>query len=188
MTLPLPFTADEAQKAWDEWTFNCGPGALCAVLGKTPEEIRPHLCEFERKRYTNPSLMASILKGLGVEFERVYQCLGARKAVDPVYPDFGLVRVQWGGPWTKEGVPVRVRYRHTHWIAISKVEEPEGGAPDGLALPWSEVFDVNAVGFGGWLPAYEWEKLLVPWLLKEVEPKASGEWWPTHCWGLERPS
>jgi len=32
----------------------------------------------------------------------------------------------------------------------------------------------------------EWETFLVPWLLKEVAPKASGGWWPTHCWQISR--
>ncbi len=64
------FTRDEAQAAGEAWGFNCGPGALCAVLGKTPNELRPHLREFERKRYTNPSLMAAILHDLHVPFRR----------------------------------------------------------------------------------------------------------------------
>ena len=32
----MRFGLEEAQAASDEWGFNCGPGALCAVLGKTP--------------------------------------------------------------------------------------------------------------------------------------------------------
>lgn len=51
---PLRFGVDEAQAASDEWGFNCGPAALCAVLGLTPAELRPHLGDFERKRYTKP--------------------------------------------------------------------------------------------------------------------------------------
>lgn len=173
----VKFTIEEAQAAGDAWRFNCGPAALCAILGKKPEEIRPHLLDFEAKGYTNPSLMACILHDLGVDFRRVYE--GVHPPNIARYPDFGLVRVQWGGPWTKDGVPMRARYRHTHWIATRRIGEE---SPDGQGR---EVFDVNAMSIGGWLPWIEWESQLVPWLLKQVEPKGNGDWWPTHCWEIE---
>ena len=161
-----PFTEQEAYRAAERFGFNCGPAALCAVTGLRPEEAIDRLHGFERKRYTNPSMMQRALRDLGIGFERVYQCLGLSKAREPKYPEFGLVRVQWGGPWTEPGVPVRARYSHTHWIACDR----------------GEVFDVNAISWGGWIARWEWEQRLVPWLLEQVEPKASGEWWPTHCW------
>jgi hypothetical protein len=109
------FDIDDAQAAVDEWGFNCGPGALCAVLNKTPSELRPHLGDFEQKGYTNPSLMASILRNLNVRFTRHFEC---RDDASPdnakdfdFYPRFGLIRIQWAGPWTKGGgtVPQRLR-------------------------------------------------------------------------------
>lgn len=183
------FTVDDAQKASDEWGFNCGPGALCAVLGMTPDEIRPHLGDFESKRYTNPTLMASILRNLGVRFYRYYEARsnftpdvpdnsGRCWGTNPIYPTFGLVRVQWGGPWTKPDVPVQVRYRHTHWIAVRKVDTDDETR--------REAFDVNAICEGGWLPWSEWADQLVPWLLKQAEPKGDGRWWMTHGWEIVR--
>jgi hypothetical protein len=118
-------TLESVMAAADAWNFNCGPGALCAVLGKTPEEIRPHLLDFERKGYTNPTLMADILRGLGVSFRRVYECQHKVDGREPVYPSFGLVRLLSSGQ-------------------------------------------------------------VVPWLLRECEPKADGTWWPTHCWEVSR--
>jgi hypothetical protein len=170
------FSVDDAAHAWQEWQFNCGPAALCAITNKTPAEIRQHLGDFESKGYTNPMLMASILNGLGIPFERVFQCTGPTRVPwsDQNLPEFGLMRVQWGGPWTNEGVPMRARYRHTHWVAIDRAHP-------------TRVFDVNAVCVGGWIPWSEWVTQLVPWLLKEVAPKANGEWWPTHCWQVPRP-
>lgn len=173
------FTLDDAQAAADAWGFNCGPGALCAVLGMTPDEIRPHLLDFEGKGYTNPTLMANILRGLNIPFRRKYEC-----AVGPVdnrplpgdWPRFGLVRVQWGGPWTAPGVPMRARYRHTHWIAV-RMDGDSGRR---------EAFDINALCVGGWLPFYEWANELVPWLIRECVPKGNGEWWPTHCWEINQ--
>ena len=67
-------------------------------------------------------------------------------------------------------MPPRVAYRHTHWIAASA-----GVDPDGLA-----IFDINTISVGGWMASVEWEEQFLPWLLKQVEPKASGDWWPTH--------
>ena len=159
---PFPATLDEAQAAADAWGFNCGPASICAVTGKTPAEIRPCLGDFERKRYTNPTLMWDILRGLGVCWH---------KRADRTWPEFGLVRVQWAGPWTRPGVPIRARYRHTHWVASH--------FPD-FRDTAHMVFDVNAICVGGWLPFREWADDLVPWLLKQCEPKASGEWWATH--------
>ena len=87
----------------------------------------------------------------------------------------GLVRVQWGGPWTKPGVPMRVRYRHTHWIAVRE---------DGNI---QSVFDINSMGFGdgdpGWCSADGWASNIAPYILNGCEPKADGSWWPTH--GIE---
>ena len=76
------------------------------------------------------------------------------------------MRIQWGGPWTKPRVPMRVRYRQTHWVALRNNNE--------------EVFDVNATCSGGWIKTEEWEWKLVPWLIKEAVPKGDGTWWPTH--------
>jgi hypothetical protein len=129
----------------------------------TPDEIRPHLLEFETKRYTNPRLMFAILRGLGVQW---------RAHKDPLWPEFGLVRVQWAGPWTRLGVPIRARYRHTHWIA-SCIRHGRAGSHG--------VFDVNCVNSGGWVHFADWAVVVVPHLLKCCEPRASGHWWLTHC-------
>lgn len=170
-TEPCPFDVEEAQMAATAWDFNCGPGALCALLGLKPEAIRPHLLDFEKKGYTNPKLMKDILNGMGVEWSEVFKYDGARAELsgDVVYPTRGLVRVQWGGPWTAPGRPVRARYRHTHWVAVRQGERVR------------EVFDINAT-CEGWISWLEWSLQLVPWLLKVCEPRADGTWWPTHCW------
>ena len=164
---PIRFTVKDAQAAGDAWRFNCGPGALCALLDMTPAEIRPKLLDFESKGYTNPRLMRAILDNMKLRY---------RWEVVPVtYPpqsrwiDNSLIRVQWAGPWTEPAVPMVARQRHTHWIACRHVG-------NGTA----EVFDVNATCCGGWMPLVEWELMLVPWLLRECEPKADGRWWQTH--------
>lgn len=98
--------------------------------------------------------------------------------VGPVYPEFGLVRIQWDGPWCKPGVPIGARYRKTHWIAC-RIRDDDGET--------QEFFDINAMNAtGGWLHWYAWTHDLVPWILGQCVPKANGRWWPTHCWEIDR--
>lgn len=169
MAHAVRFTIDDADHAAHAWRFNCGPSALCAVLDLTPDEIRPHLLDFEMKGYTNPTLMFAILRGLGVQYRLTYR--GDLPQVGPL-PSFGLVRVQWGGPWTRPGVPMVARYRQTHWVGCRR---------DACDDRLRHIFDINAMRVGGWLPFAEWSTQLVPCLIKECCPKGDGTWWPTHA-------
>jgi len=161
--IPPRFTVAEADSAYEEWGCNCGPTAIAAIMGLTLDELRPHLGDFERKRYTNPTLMWEILDRLGADWRRVNPPAGL--------PTYGLARVQWEGPWTKPDVPMRARYRHTHWIGAAwSVGRNEFG-----------VFDVNAMANGtGWCDASDWAHIIVPWILNECVPKADGRWHLTH--------
>lgn len=162
------FTADDAQRAYDAWGSNCGPGALAAIAGLTLEEVRPHLQGFDAKRYTNPTMMFGALDSIGRPWSKV--------ATPITWPCWGLVRVQWHGPWMRPGVPMRARYRHTHWVGACS-------SPGTIA-----VFDINAIGNGsGWCSLKDWGEILVPWLLKECVPRADGDWTLTHAIEVERP-
>lgn len=171
---PVRFTIEDAQKASDEWQFNCGPGALCAILGLTPDELRPNLGEFEAKGYTNPTLMKETLGRCGAKWHQTYR--GDSPHLMQEFAKNGLIRIQWGGPWTKVGVPMRVRYRKTHWVGCRFVE----GSKNVF-----QIFDVNAMCVGGWLSFGEWSERLVPWLLKKCVPKHDGTWWATHTLEVE---
>jgi len=163
--VPIRLTADAAALAGEQWCFNCGPAALCAVFGLTPEEVRPYLGNFEKKGYTNPTLMLGALLSLGARWD----LLPDRGGIGPDWPSWGLVRVQWGGPWTKPGVPIAARYRQTHWVASCRTADSHG------------IFDVNALSNGtGWVSLENWKTVLVPWILKELVPRADGTWWLTH--------
>jgi len=166
------FSEADVDKHAEEYRFNCGPSAICAALNLTPDELRPNLCDFEKKGYTNPTMMNNILTGLKAKWKLVYRGDGAK--VMPFTDAMKLIRVQWAGPWTEPGAHHMARYRHTHWIAMQS----------------NEIFDVNAVGAGnydGWLPHHVWATKLVPWLIKNCEPKtANGNWWPTHVIEVER--
>lgn len=162
------FDLNDAQRAAEAWNFNCGPGALCAVLGMTPDEIRPHLLDFESKGYTNPTLMFDILHGLSVPFKSIWRA--DEPSAHMRWPNFGLVRIQWAGSWMRPGVPMKARYRQTHWIAVRG-----GGIHD------RQAFDINAMCAGGWIEWDKWAARLAPWLIRECVKGGNGDWWPTHC-------
>lgn len=165
---PLRVTYDDGEQAFNAWGANCGPAAICAVTGMTLNELRPHLGDFEQKHYTNPMLMFETLKRLGVRFEVTIRADAPGEAMG--WPAFGLCRIQWGGPWTKPGVPMRARYRRAHWIAACCARDSVG------------VFDVNALNSGGWISFEDWKRVILPAIL-EMHPRADGTWWVTH--GIE---
>lgn len=154
---PLRFTVEDAQRAADDWNMNCGPGALCAVSGLTPDELRPHLGDFERKGYMNAPMVMAALRSLRLPF----------RVLPEGWPKLGLVRIQFEGPWLNPGVPFGARCWHTHWVAVSS----EGGIPQ-------RIFDVNGT-CSGWLPYDEWAYELIPWLIRDKK-RATGGWHPTH--------
>lgn len=153
------FTAADADRAHDDWGCNCGPSALAAICGLTLDAARPLMGDFEAKHYTNPTLMmASLDRVPGITWRRVKDL-----------PDWGLVRVQWEGPWTQPGVPMRARYRHTHWIGTCASARGRG------------AFDVNAMSNGsGWCSWEHWQQILAPLIIRECVPRASGAWHFTH--------
>lgn len=163
---PVAFTQADADAAWDSWGCNCGPGAVAGVLGLTLDQVRPHLGDFETKRYTAPTLMWAILRSLRVRFS-----LMQRKD----WPRYGLARIQWEGPWTRPGVPMAARYRHTHWVG--SCWHPGRG---------QGVFDINCMNNGsGWAALADWEGVIVPALTAEIR-RADGKWHITHAVPIER--
>lgn len=165
----LRFTAQDQHAAWEAWGCNCGPGALAAVVGMTLDELRPHLGDFEEKRYTDVVMMLGILDSIRVEHH----------AISPVMmPRYGLARIQWEGPWTEPDQPAEARLRHSHWVGVQSTLEHKG-LPSGF-----RIFDINAMQVGGWLHYTMWSKRLVPWILEECEPEANGRWHITNAFDI----
>jgi len=173
------FTLEDAHRAYDEWRANCGPGAIAGVLGLTLDQVRPHLRDFERKRYMNPTMMFNALRSLGVRWIPVkVSAADQEHNVATTWPRCGLVRIQWCGQWTEPGVPRRARYRATHWI----------GAAQDVPGPYGvSIFDINCMNVGGWVTLADWAEHLVPWLLKESVPKANGKWHQADVLELDIP-
>lgn len=160
---PLRFTAEDAERAYEAWGCNCGPSAIAAICGLTLDEVRPHLKGFDQKHYTNPTMMFDALKSIGIHHTRLRE---------RAWPNYGLARVQWEGPWTAPGANPKWAYRQTHWVGAWFA-----GGCHGLG-----VWDVNALGNGtGWCAVDEWIGTIVPHLLKECVPRASGGWHITHA-------
>lgn len=173
---PVRFTTEDAQRAYDEWDANCGPGAIAGIMGMTLDELRPHLGDFEKKGYTNPTLMREILRNIKAPVSAILTtCKEEQELRTNPWPYYGLARVQWEGPWTAPGVPMRVRYRHTHWVGTS-LQDGE-----------RRIFDINCMCVGGWVSLSEWTDSVVPWLLRQCEPKANGLWHLTHAVEIKRP-
>ena len=148
----LAFSDTDAHLAYQAWGCNCGPAALAACLGLTPEDVRPHFAGF--RGFVSPT-----------EMRRAVESAGYRVVPTDRTPAHGLCRVQWGGPWLLPGVPVRARYRYTHWIATKT-----------LGATW--VYDINA---GSWIASREWERRIVPMLTREIK-RADGSYSLVERW------
>lgn len=156
------FTQAEADEAFRAWGCNCGPSALAFALRVKPDDVRCLIPDFDRKRYTSPSMMAAALNASGIGWNRAKSGRELTLQADRIT----LVRVQWTGPWTAPGANPRWAYRQTHWVC--------GWIDGGERM----IFDVN----GGIRTLCSWEREVVPPLLEACVPRADGAWFPTHCW------
>lgn len=166
---------EEVQQAASEWGYNCGPGALCGLLGLKPSQVRPHLGDFEAKGFLNPTMMRDVLDSLGycynwkrIIYRDVHTGKKTLRGNTSIvrWPDRGLVRVQWDGPWCDPDAYVAAPYSRTHWVAC----RGQNGHPH-------QIFDVNP---HTWTSYAEWVEVVVPLMLDEVKG-STGAWWPTHC-------
>lgn len=169
----LRFDVDAAEAAYDAWKFSCGPAAICGLLSMTPAELRPHVGDFPQKGYTSPTMMYEMLRSLGARFAIRQGTTDGKH--QPPWPSFGLARIQFGGPWCKPGVPMRVRYNYTHWVASWRASHDADR---------HFVYDINTT-CAGWLGFFEWSHKVMPWLLEDVR-RADRTWWVTHALEVSR--
>jgi hypothetical protein len=177
MNITTRFTLDDLERANAAWKCNCGPGALAAILGMTLDEVRPHMVGFEEKGYMNPTMMFAALRSAIGDVGERWRVLPGSRSLDGVssWPGYGLARVQWEGDWTRPGVPMRARYRYTHWIGAATGGDGARG-----------VFDINALANGsGWCAIKDWTEHVVP-VLVELYKGATGGWHITHAIEVER--
>lgn len=135
------------------------------MLGKTLEEVRPHIPLFGQRRYTNPSMLFEALRCLGARWEMCW---------DKNWPVFGLARIQWEGPWMEPGAPVVSRSRWSHWVGACARDRRNIG-----------IFDINAIDIGGWMSLDDWKADIVPEIIKRHVPRGNGGWHLTHSLNLQ---
>ena len=156
--MDYPFSEAELKAAARDWGCNCGPSALAFAIQRPLEVARHAIPDFDRKRYTSPSMMLAALQSLGIKHHAHPTTLKVEASMFDDRP--ALVRVQWTGPWTGKWA-----YWYTHWVCCWK----EWGV--------DAVFDCN----GGVLHFREWRDEIVPLLLPK---RGDGKWHPTHIWRL----
>jgi hypothetical protein len=165
LTAPtLPFSEEAFDAANAEWGCNCGPGALAVMLNLSLDDVRTAMFpNFERLRYTSPTMMKDALVNLGVSWRDreppFDKCTMTR---------YGLCRIQWEGPWSGHGANPKWAYRYTHWIGAA--DFPNAGY---------QIFDVN----GGWRSPPYWTSQIAP-AIAQLYPRATGGWYVTHRWEL----
>jgi hypothetical protein len=165
----LAFGESDVAKHWEAWGFNCGPAALCAILGLHPAEVRGKIPSFEQRQYTNPTMMVKALKALAVGFEWTRD-----NGREVKWPRFGVARIQWDGPWIGPGVPMQARYRHSHWVATMESFDDRS-----VRVPGRGIYDINCPSH--FCAFDDWKTTLVPYILRQYEPKANGGWWVTDA-------
>jgi hypothetical protein len=168
--VPL-FTELDADAAHEEWGCNCGPTALAAIMRMTLDDVRPHLGDFEKRRYLNPTMMQQALVRIGARF-RVVELPPRDRGL--AFPAYGLARIQFDGPWMSKGANPKWRYMHTHWVGAERSSASV------------HIFDVNALENGtGWTSLYDWSSRVAPQLIASHE-RATGSWHVTDRIEIER--
>lgn len=180
--MKYPFTEAEFKQASDEWGCNCGPSALAFALQVPLDAARYAIPDFDKKRYTSPTMMKAALAELKHEYVAMRLPLRPkpkhRNDLEPLASDLlvSLVRVQWTGPWTDPGANPRWAYGHTHWICTWRRRRLDDLHPESM------VFDCN----GGVRSLVSWDDEIAP-ILAAAAPRRYGDWFPTHIWRLYPP-
>jgi hypothetical protein len=153
---PLAYTEEHSDIARRRWKASCGPHAIAAATGLSLEAVRPHLPDF--RGWMSPTQITGTLASLKIDHELV-------KGLRTKDLEDGILRVQFEGPWLNPGVPARVGYFHTHYIAVRGA-----GVLDTMCLP------------AEWYPRTAWARLadIV------IEPPDTG-WHFTHVWRFAHP-
>jgi hypothetical protein len=106
----LRFTEADSERANKEWKASCGPHAIAAAFGLSLEEVRPACIAAGFRGWMNPTQVSQVLVRLG-------KVTSLRSGLKTAELCNGINRIQWEGKWLNPGVPARVAYKHTHYVA-----------------------------------------------------------------------
>jgi len=104
----LRYSGPDSQRARDEWNATCGPHSIAAACDLTLEEVRVAMTGY--KGWMSPTMVGATLAALN----RPYSL---QKGLKTTTLCEGINRIQWEGKWLDPGVPARVAYFHTHYVA-----------------------------------------------------------------------
>jgi hypothetical protein len=167
-------TSEEVASASAEWGCNCGPAALAACLGFRIADVRLFLSNFERRGYMNGRHMRdAVLSAGGIIAAETITPLRRMQELPPMahFPRRGLMRIQFGGPWTAPKANPNWAYRHTHWAACGNL-----GRGD------VRVFDINS----GYTTFADWTIKTIP-QIGETKKQWDGTWWLLDLWDVKHP-
>ena len=106
--LRLRYDAAESEAANKAWKATCGPHSIAAAMGVTLEEVRAALVNY--KGWMSPTQVIQTLTRLGQKFT-LTSGLNTQELCN------GINRIQWEGKWLNPGVPPRIAYFYTHYVA-----------------------------------------------------------------------
>ena len=108
---PLLYTEADSETAHRNWKATCGPHALAAACGVSLSRVHAVISRLgSYKGWMSPTQIERALLELRKRF-------GVTTGLKTQALCNGINRIQWEGPWLNPGVPPRVAYRHTHWVA-----------------------------------------------------------------------
>lgn len=152
----------------------------CEVVDRLSSRVMP---SFECKGYTRATMMLEALRSIGRRVTSTMFKEPEAQGLPLPWPRYGLCRLQWEGPWTQPSVPIRARYRYTHWVGVGPLYSSNGSPIPGETCIW----DVNTLDIGnGWAPLAAWTRATVPSITSGI-PGATGGWHITHAIEVERP-
>jgi hypothetical protein len=142
------------------WGATCGPAALAAILQLPVVWLRPLLGDYPVREYMHPTHMRQALTKAQVA-QRVMR---SSRAIEYAY---GLLFLQFTGPWCQAGVPVDAASRHTHWVGTAWTTEYG-----------TMIYDSTAEGRegqqGGWVTKREWLTRILPALTATIRRAYGG--------------
>ena len=163
-----PFSEQEALECYEESGANCGPNALAFALQMSLRKVIRYIPDFLDRRYTSPTMMEIALAALGRKVQKISIRSEQLHWMELLFHErVALVRIQWGGPWIKDGKPQKWAARQTHWI-----------------VTWIDGFDRLVFDVNGGINRFEnWRYEIVPALAASV-PRCDGTWYPANIWRL----
>lgn len=149
----LQYDDASSEAAHEEWKASCGHHSIAAACGVTLDTVRGAVGH--EKGWMSPTNIGQSLQRLSVPVT-LTQGMKTKQLRE------GVCRVQFEGKWLKPGVPARVAYFRTHYIAYRA-----GYVMDTALISWAWIdearwrrlinFYANESPLEGWHITHWWE-------------------------------